>query len=175
MLRMAVSNGIARGLPPSEILVLQHKQSAHLQWMYRQRNKLEEITQMATNENYTVENSDKCGDGSLNLPTNGYRVSSANTSLWQFRVSLQANVFSKKLFHLTLLFGNLRTGADFGITSYVTGLCRLIDLKLLSSTNTRLMRGCEYTAYTPLPCTHLCPDLFTYRHHTSPSTTPCCS
>ena len=58
------------------------------------------------------------------------------------QLSLQANVFCKKLFHLTLLFPNLRTGADFGITSYLTGLCRLVDLGLLTSSNTRLMRGC---------------------------------
>ena len=140
---MDVADAIARRLPPASIRELELLFAEHLQWMYRQRNKLEIITQMATNERYTVENSDKCGDGCLYLPSNGHRVSGANTSLWQFRVSLQANVFSKKLFHLTLLFSNLRTGADFGITSYVTGLCRLIDLKLLTSANTRLMRGCE--------------------------------
>ena len=148
--RAAVARAIALRLPPAIIMAEEREYARHLQWMYMQRNKLEIITQMATNERYSVENSDKCGDGSLHLPSNGHRVSSANTSLWQFRVSLQANVFAKKLFHLTLLFPNLRTGANFGITSYVTGLCRLIDLKLLTSANTKLMRGCEQ--HNPNPC-----------------------
>ena len=52
----------------------------HLQIMYAQRRKLEQITQSACNEHLLVENSDKCGDDCLYLP-NSSRSSSANVSM----------------------------------------------------------------------------------------------
>lgn len=50
-------------------------------------------------------------------------------------------VLTGKLFHLSFLLPNLRTGANFGITSYLTGICRLIDLNLLEASKRQLMRG----------------------------------
>ena len=52
---------------------------------------------MAHNEQMLVENSDKCGDECLYLPTREKgRVMSHNASLYKYRFSLQANVFGAR-------------------------------------------------------------------------------
>ena len=100
---------------------------------------------MAYNEQMLVENSDKCGDECLYVPTREKgRVMSHNAGLYKYRVSLQANVFGGKLFHLTLLLPNLKTGANFGITSFLTGLVRLIKSgEVTSGTKRHVFRGLD--------------------------------
>ena len=118
--RLAIAQAIKRNAPPDEIAALKRAYVEHLQWMLKQRRRLEQITQMAGHENMIVENSDKCGDSCFYLP-NSSRTSSANQSKYKYRLSLQANVYAGKLFHLMLLLPNLTTGADFGITSFLSG------------------------------------------------------
>ena len=113
----------------------------HIQWMLRQRRVIERLTQMALNEFILVENSDKCGDECLHLPTGGGRITSGNASLYKYRLSLQANVFSAKLFHLTLLLPGLSTGANFGITCFITGVCQMVRTGTLLGTETSIYRG----------------------------------
>ena len=68
---------------------------------------------------------------------------SANTSKYQYRLSLQANVYAGKLYQLTLLLPSLVTGADFGITSYLSGLTRMFQLGEVTSSKRRLLRGMD--------------------------------
>ena len=107
-------------LPPSEILVLKQEYASHIQWMMAQRRKMDQFASMAHHEGFVVENSDKCGDDCLYLP-NSSRLASANQSKYKYRLSLQANVYAGKLYHLCLLLPSLITGADFGITSFLAG------------------------------------------------------
>ena len=78
------------------------------------------FTNTLVHAGYLVEFADKCGDDCLYLPRTT-RVTSANTSLYQYRVALQANVYAGKLFHLCLLLPSLITGSDFGATSFLAG------------------------------------------------------
>eukprot|EP00966_Prymnesium_polylepis_P249320 5764087-Prymnesium_polylepis.1 len=110
--------------------------------MIKHRNKLEIITQMANHEGMIVENSDKCGDDCFYLP-NSTRLSSANMSKYRYRLSLQANVYSGKLYYLMLLLPNLVTGAHFGVTSYLSGLTRMFQLKQNTRHKRRLLRGID--------------------------------
>ena len=86
-----------------------------------QRRKMDQFASMAHHEGFVVENSDKCGDDCLYLP-NTSRLASANQSKYKYRLSLQANVYAGKLYHLCLLLPNLMTGADFGVTSFLAGV-----------------------------------------------------
>ena len=113
----------------------------HLQWMLSQRRELEKILQLAGHEKHVVDQSDKCGDHCLVLPNCGPRVSSANVGLFKYRISLQANVYAGKLYHLSLLLPNLTTGANFGITSALTGLARMIQLGEVTPTTRTYWRG----------------------------------
>ena len=97
---------------------------------------------MAGHEGIIVENSDKCGDDCFYLP-NSSRASSANMGKYQDRLSLQANVYASKLDHLTLLLPNLKTGADFGVTSFLSGLVRMFQLGEVTSSTRRLLRGMD--------------------------------
>ena len=110
-------------------MIKQHKNkyAEHLQWMLKQRHRLEQITQMAGHEGVIVENSDKCGDDCMYLPDSN-RASSANMGKYKYRLSLQANVYAGKLYQLAVLLPNLTTGADFGITSFMAGLMRMFQL-----------------------------------------------
>ena len=62
-------------------------------------------------------------------------------SKYKYRLSLQANVYAGKLYHLMLLLPNLTTGADFGITSFLSGLVRMFQLGEITSSKRRMMRG----------------------------------
>lgn len=93
-LRLEVKEAIRRRELPSVIKMKEAAYKEHLQWMLRQRARLEVITQTASNERNIVENSDKCGDYCLHIPSAGVRINSRNTSLWKYGVSLQANVFT---------------------------------------------------------------------------------
>ena len=127
--------------PPQQIKEAERELSEHLQWMLLQRRCLERITHMAANERMIVENSDKCGDGCLHGPWGGGRLSGDNASRYRYRLSLQANVFANKLFHLTFLLPGLRTGVNFGITTFLTGICRLIRLGRISNQERNVFRG----------------------------------
>ena len=50
---------------------------------------------------------------------------------------------SGKLYHLAILLPNLRTGTDFGITSMMCGLCRMIDIGELTPAKRRCLRGMD--------------------------------
>eukprot|EP00966_Prymnesium_polylepis_P092292 2136862-Prymnesium_polylepis.1 len=97
---------------------------------------------MANHEGMIVENCDKCGDDCFHIP-NSLRASSANMSKYKYRLSLQANVYSGTLYHLMLLLPNLITGADFGVTSYLSGLTRMFQLKQITRHKRRLLRGMD--------------------------------
>ena len=90
----------------------------------------------------TVENADKCGDECFFEPASA-RASSANMSKYKYRLSLQANVYAGKLYHLMLLLPNLTTGADFGITSFLSGLVRMFQLGEITPSKRRLLRGMD--------------------------------
>eukprot|EP00965_Chrysotila_dentata_P063366 2100177-Pleurochrysis_carterae.AAC.1 len=82
--------------------------------------------------------SDKCGDDSLYLPAGGGRLSSANQSKYTYRISLQASHIFGKMWELSLILPMLKTGANFGATTFLTSLVRLIRNGLLPSAKRRL-------------------------------------
>lgn len=129
-------------MPRDVVLERKRELSEHLQWMLRQRSALELITQRANHESFLVENSDKCGDSCLYLPSSS-RVSSDNVGKYQYRLSLQANVYASKLFHLSILLPSLVTGANFGITSFMCGLVKMIQLKEVTQRTKVFMRGVD--------------------------------
>ena len=139
---MAVRDAISRGASPDEIRLLKADYASHLQWMIKQRRKLDSIVQMASHEQMVVENSDKCGDDCFYLP-NSTRATSRNMGKYKYRLSLQANVYAGKLFHLMLLLPNLVTGADFGVTSCLSGLVRMFKLGQITPQKRRLLRGMD--------------------------------
>jgi hypothetical protein len=140
--RLDVAEAIRRNLGPDEIKRRKDHLASHLQWMYRQRAELERITQMSAHEGCVVENSDKCGDHCLYAPASA-RASSANVSKYRYRLSLQANVYAGKLFNLMFLLPNLKTGADFGISSFLAGFCRMFQLGEVTNQTRRLLRGMD--------------------------------
>lgn len=139
---MAVKDAISNKASPDTIAKLKAKYAEHLQWMMKQRAALEKITQKASHQSYLVENSDKCGDHCLYLPSTE-RVSSANMGKYRYRLSLQANVYAGKLFHLSLLLPNLITGENFGITSFLCGLATMIQLGEVTPKTRVFMRGVD--------------------------------
>lgn len=125
-----------------EIKARKLAQAEHLQWMMRQRAVLEMITQKSMNEKFLIENSDKCGDHCLYLPSSA-RASSENVNKYRYRVALQANVYAGKLFHLSILMPNLVTGKNFGITSFLCGLVSMIQLGEVTPATRFFMRGVD--------------------------------
>eukprot|EP00965_Chrysotila_dentata_P093245 3080248-Pleurochrysis_carterae.AAC.1 len=75
---------------------------------------------------YTCVKSDKCGDDSLYLPAGGGRPSSANQSRYTYRISLQTPHTFGKLWELSLILPMVKTGANFGATTFFTSLVRLM-------------------------------------------------
>ena len=141
-LRLDYERAIKERAPKWVIDEKKDKQLQHLQKMYLQRAKMDQLIQLCHHEGFCVENSDKCGDGCLHQP-HMHRISSSNAGLYQFKVALQANVFSAKLMHLLILLPNLKTGEDFGITSALCGLCRMIDLGQLQAARRTWLRGMD--------------------------------
>ena len=92
---------------------------------------MDQFASMAHHEGFVVENSDKCGDDCIHLP-NSSRLASANQSKYKYRLSLQANVYAGKLYHLCFLLPNLITGADFGVTSFLAGISLSLDSNTMS-------------------------------------------
>lgn len=141
-LRLAVAEAIKQRMTAQVIRARKLAYTEHLQWMFTQRHAMEEMIQLSANEGYLVENSDKCGDHCLYLPAS-YRPSSDNIDKYQFRLALQANVYAGKFFHLSLLLPNLVTGANFGITSMLNGLIRMIQLGEVTHSTRHFMRGMD--------------------------------
>ena len=54
-----------------------------------------------------------------------------------------SNVYASKLYHLMLLLPNLTTGADFGITSFLSGLVRMFQLGEVPANKRRLLLGMD--------------------------------
>lgn len=129
-------------LSHDEIMSRKQHYMDHLKWMMKQRAVLESIIQKSNHEKFLVENSDKCGDQCLYLPSSN-RVSSENVSKYRYRISLQANVYAGKLFHLSILLPNLITGENFGITSFLSGLVSMIQLKEVTPSTRFFMRGVD--------------------------------
>ena len=75
--RLAVAAAIKRRAPANEIQALKDEYASHLQWMMKQRRRLEQITHMANHEGMIVECSDKCGDDCLYVPADGVSAVSA--------------------------------------------------------------------------------------------------
>lgn len=137
-----MKEAIKSKLPGVEIYRRKQVYADHLQWMLRQRAVLESIIQKSSHEKYLVENADKCGDQCLYLPSSN-RVSSDNTGKYRYRVSLQANVYAGKLFHLSILLPNLITGENFGMTCFLSGLVSMIKLKEVTTQTRCFMRGVD--------------------------------
>ena len=140
--RLSVQEGVQMKLSHNEIQRRKKAFRDHLQIMYGQRAALERLIQLNVSYKYLVENADKCGDQCLYLPAS-QRVSSENVSLYQYRIALQANVYAGKLFHLSLLLPNLTTGANFGITTELCGLVRMIQLGEVTEATRSFMRGVD--------------------------------
>lgn len=90
--RLRIRDAIKDGLPPSLIREYQRDYASHLQWMLKQRDCLERLLGMGTNEKMIVEQSDKCGDQCLYIPGNSGRAASSNTSRFQYKIALQARM-----------------------------------------------------------------------------------
>ena len=140
--RLAIDEAIRLRFGPDVIAQRKANLASHLQWMYRQRETMERLIQMAGHEGCLAENSDKCGDHCLYLPASA-RASSANVSKFKYRLSLQANVYAGKLFNLMFLLPNLKTGADFGITSFLSSLSRMFNHGEVTNQTRRLFRGMD--------------------------------
>ena len=123
---------------------LKREYALHIQWMMSQRNLMERIIQMALsgNKETLVENSDKCGDSCIYIPAD-YRVNADNVGNFKYRLSLQANVYAGKLYHLSLLLPNLTTGANFGIQSMLNGLVSVIRLGEVTPAMRTFLRGID--------------------------------
>ena len=141
-LRLAVAEAIAKRMSAAEIRRRRQALADHIQWMILQRRCLDRMIQLSGNDGYLIEMSDKCGDSSLYLPAT-LRVSSDNASLYKYRLSLQANVYAGKLFHLSYLLPSLRTGANFGMTSALSGLVRMIQLGEVTEATRKWLRGMD--------------------------------
>ena len=140
--RLSVQEAIQQKMSRDVIMKRKELQAAHLQVMYKQRACLERLLQLSQSQGWKIESADKCGDQSLHLPASP-RVSSDNVSLYQYRVSLQANVYTGKLYNLTLLLPNLTTGTNFGLTTELCGLVRMIQIGEITSATRGFMRGVD--------------------------------
>eukprot|EP00965_Chrysotila_dentata_P017570 583746-Pleurochrysis_carterae.AAC.1 len=87
--------------------------------------------------------SDKCGDDSLYLPGGGGRISSANQSRYTYRISLQASHIFGKMWELALILPMLKTGANFGATTLLSSLTRLMRNNDLPAAKRRLVRASD--------------------------------
>ena len=152
-LRLQVEKAIRDKASPAMIRDFKLHYAQHLQWMLTQRAKFERMLQLSGNAGYVVLVSDKCGDSCLYLPAEG-RVAADNAGRYRYRISLQADVYAGKLYHLSILLPNLTTGANFGITSMLTGLVRMIQLGEVTDETRQFERGndggSEYVALAGL-------------------------
>eukprot|EP00965_Chrysotila_dentata_P246002 6206904-Pleurochrysis_carterae.AAC.1 len=89
------------------------------------------------------EQSDKCGDDSLFLPGGAGRLSSDNQSKYTYRISLQASHVFGKLWELSLILPMLKTGANFGATTFLTSVVRLLQNNALPREKRRLVRASD--------------------------------
>eukprot|EP00965_Chrysotila_dentata_P063974 2119546-Pleurochrysis_carterae.AAC.1 len=105
--------------------------------------------------------SDKCGDDSLYTPGGGGRLSGENQSKYTYRISLQASHIFGKLWELSIILPMVITGADFGCTSLLNTLGRMMTNNELSPAKRRLVRGSDVCAVL---ATHFAPNL---RRHTT--------
>lgn len=138
--RLAVADAISQRLGAEVIAARKKKLTDHHQWIYKQRDCLDLLINEGSGNFRLVEAADKCGDECLFLPAS-QRASSANTSRYKYRVSVQANCFVGKLFQLNVLLPNLTTGANFGMTSSILGLARLIQSREITPQHRRYLRS----------------------------------
>ena len=144
----AISNGESYAVVHSWTV----KQQVHMRWVYDQRYALEAWRQAATRDNGVLyEQADKCGDGCLYLPGGG-RVSSANQGKWKFRVALQANLYPGKALNVFMLLPSLKTGANFGATTWLHSLVNMVNCGSLTKETHTIVRGSdggsEFVAFT---------------------------
>ena len=141
-LRLAIEEALK--LKRSHSVVTERKAllTEHLAIVYKDRATLDRIILSSQSEGYVMENADKCGDQCLYLPSS-QRISADNVSRYQYRVALQANVYASKLYHLSLLLPNLTTGANFGLTTELCGLVRMIQLGEVTAATRKFMRGID--------------------------------
>ena len=90
---------------------------------------------------FCFEQSDKCGDGCLGLPGGG-RISSVNASKFTFNLAVQANLFGPAI-NLFFIFPHLKTGTNFGATSFTLTLFNMVQAGLLTKETTDIFRGSD--------------------------------
>ena len=141
--RIGKADAIRNGEPFEIIDGWTAKQAAHVRWFKDQRYAMEAFRQAGGRGNWLVfEQADKCGDSSLYLPGSG-RISSKNAGKYTYHVALQANIFPGKLINGYLLLPSLRTGANFGATSFLFSLCNAIKAGSITRNTTMLLRGSD--------------------------------
>jgi hypothetical protein len=119
------------------------KQAAHVTWFRDQRYAMEAFRQAGGRGNWlSFEQADKCGDSCLYLPGSG-RINSSNAGKYSYHVSLQANIFPGKLINGYLLLPSLRTGANFGATSFLYSICNAIKAGMITRETKSLYRGSD--------------------------------
>eukprot|EP00965_Chrysotila_dentata_P149968 4952799-Pleurochrysis_carterae.AAC.1 len=123
----------------------------HSDWFFAQREELEKMRQSGQRHNTIFEQSDKCGDDCLYTPGGGGRLSGSNQSKYTYRLSLQASQIFGKLWELSILLPQLVTGADFGCTSLLNTITRMMHNKELTPEKRRLVRGSDVSALQS-PC-----------------------
>ena len=142
ILRLELAEAIANKATFEVVSAKKAALVAHLQSMYKQRATLDRLIETSAYVGYLMENSDKCGDECMDLPAS-QRIMDVNASLYQYRIALQANVYAGKLFHLSLVLPNLVTGANFGLTTELCGLVRMIQLGEVTQETRSFLRGVD--------------------------------
>jgi len=119
------------------------KQQVHVAWILGQRFALEAWRQQSLRDLVVMfEQSDKCGDSCLFCPGGG-RVSGNNSGKYQLHIALQAHLFPGKCLYLNLLLPSLRTGANFGATSFLHGLYGQVSRGHLTPRTETIFRGSD--------------------------------
>eukprot|EP00965_Chrysotila_dentata_P232992 6199312-Pleurochrysis_carterae.AAC.1 len=126
------------GATSEQIAAKKLEQKRHTDWFLGQRAELENMRQSGNRNSTVFEQSDKCGDDSLYTPGGGGRPSSDNQSKFTYRLSLQASHIFGKLWELAVILPMVITGADFGCTSLLSTIVRLIKNGELPSEKRRL-------------------------------------
>eukprot|EP00965_Chrysotila_dentata_P236605 6201415-Pleurochrysis_carterae.AAC.1 len=70
-------------------------------------------------------------------------MSGNNHSRYTYRISLQASHIFGKLWELSLILPMLKTGANFGATTFLTSLVRLMRNDQLPHEKRRLVRASD--------------------------------
>lgn len=149
---------------PSEVRAKKEELSKHVQEMKAERVFAMELHREASGRSgWIFEYDDKCGSSFLHLPNCG-SGSRDGDGKWKYRIGLQANLFIGVLNRMSIVPPCLKTGSNFGITSLLSALLRLVDLGNQAHTFVRqvpeLVHALVYACVPcePRPDTHAPPD-----------------